>query len=144
MTRTYTDLRRLRTLEERFDYLSLRGTVGAETFGNERWANQNFYRSREWRQIRDIVNVRDNGCDLGIEDFPVQSVPRIHHMNPLTIEDIEEASDNLLDTEGLITTALQTHNAIHFGDGTLLPKVYVERRPGDTQLWEPIGRIPWQ
>lgn len=133
--RTYSDLRQLRTLEERFDYLELGGIVGESTFGFDRWINQQFYRSREWKLIRDEVIVRDQGLDLGAEDAPLRGAHLIHHMNPLTLEDIEEGSDNLLDPEFLITTSLRTHNAIHFGDRRQLPQPFVERRRGDTQLW---------
>lgn len=133
--RTYSDLRQLKTLEERFDYLELGGIVGESTFGFDRWINQQFYRSREWKLIRDEVIVRDQGLDLGAADAPLRGVHLIHHMNPLTLEDIEEGSDNLLDPEFLITTSLRTHNAIHFGDRRQLPQPFVERRRGDTQLW---------
>lgn len=135
MIRTYDELRRLPTLEERFDYLELGGKVGMSTFGFDRWINQQFYRSREWRQIRDHVLYRDQGFDLGAEDAPLLGAHVIHHMNPLTMEDFEESTDNLLDPEYLITTSLRTHNAIHFGDKELLPRPFVERRPGDTKLW---------
>lgn len=136
VTRTYTDLRRMRTLEERFEYLQLGGTIGVETFGFDRWINQQFYRSTEWKHVRDIVIARDNGMDLGTPDVPIQGSHLIHHMNPLSLEDFEEASDNLLDPEFLITTALRTHNAIHFGDRSMLRLTeFVERRPGDTVPW---------
>lgn len=135
MIRTYSDLRSLSTLEERFDYLELGGIVGESTFGFDRWINQQFYRSREWKLIRDEVIVRDQGLDLGAADAPLRGAHLIHHMNPLTLEDIEEGSDNLLDPEFLITTSLRTHNAIHFGDRRQLPQPFVERRRGDTQLW---------
>lgn len=133
--RTYSDLRRMRTLEERFDYLSLGGAVGASTFGFDRWVNQQFYRSAEWKQVRDVVIVRDNGMDLGSPDTPIRGPYVIHHMNPLTMQDFEESTDNLLDPEVLICTGLRTHNAIHFGDKSLLPQPFVERRPGDTVPW---------
>jgi hypothetical protein len=135
MIRTYSELRRLPTLEERFDYLELGGTIGTSTFGFDRWINQQFYRSREWKQIRDHVIYRDDGYDLGAEDAPIFGAHVIHHMNPLTLDDIEEATDNLLDPEYLITTSLRTHNAIHYGNKELLPQPFVERRPGDTKLW---------
>lgn len=135
MIRTYTDLRRLSTLEERFEYLELGGRIGETTFGFDRWINQQFYRSREWRQIRDHVIARDEGFDLGAEDAPLLGAHLIHHMNPLTLEDFEESTDNLLDPEFLITTSLRTHNAIHFGDKRQLPRPFVERSPRDTRLW---------
>lgn len=133
--RTYSELRRLDTLEERFDYLELGGTVGATTFGFDRWINQNFYHSREWRHIRNHVIARDQGYDLGTSDIPIRGAHLIHHMNPITLDDIEEATENLLDPEFLISTALRTHNAIHYGDRRQLPRPFVERTPGDTKLW---------
>jgi hypothetical protein len=135
MIRTYTELRKLPTLDERFDYLELGGRIGESTFGFDRWINQQFYRSREWKQIRNHVIARDLGFDLGAEDAPLLGAHLIHHMNPLTLEDIENATDNLLDPEFLITTSLRTHNAIHYGDKGLLPRPFVERTPGDTKLW---------
>lgn len=135
MIRCYTELAKLDTLSDRFDYLELGGIVGDSTFGFDRWINQQFYRSREWRQIRDHIIVRDNGFDLGAEDAPLFGAHLIHHMNPITLDDIENATDNLLDPEFLITTSLRTHNAIHFGDKSQLPRPFVERRPGDTKSW---------
>lgn len=135
MIRMYSDLRYRPTLEERFDYLSLGGRVGETTFGFDRWINQQFYRSREWRLIRNHVIARDNGFDLGAEDAPLVGAHLIHHMNPLTLDDIEEATENLLDPEFLITTSLRTHNAIHYGDKRQLPRPFVDRTPGDTRLW---------
>lgn len=135
MIRTYSDLRLLDTLEERYDYLELGGVVGESTFGFDRWMNQMFYRSREWKQIRHHVIVRDAGLDLGAADAPLLGAHLIHHMNPITVEQIEESSENLLDPEFLITTSLRTHNAIHYGDKSQLPWSFVERRPGDTRDW---------
>lgn len=135
MIRTYSELRRFDTLEERFDYLKLGGRIGETTFGFDRWMNQLFYRSREWKMIRDEVIVRDKGLDLGALDTPMRGAYLIHHMNPITLEDIEQSSDNLLDPEFLITTSLRTHNAVHYGDKQSLPRPFVERRPGDTKLW---------
>lgn len=135
MIRTYSELRNLHTLSDRFDYLELGGVVGESTFGFDRWINQQFYRSREWRLIRDHVIARDNGFDLGAEDAPILGAHLIHHMNPLTLEDFESSTENLLDPEFLITTSLRTHNAIHFGDKSQLPRPFVERSPGDTKLW---------
>lgn len=134
-SRRYSELRRLHTLEERFDYLNLRGEVGKATFGFDRWVNQQFYRSPQWRHSRDLVIVRDNGCDLGIEGHEIHSQLLVHHMNPITVEDLEHGADIVLDPEFLITTTQRTHNAIHYGDISLLPAPMVERRPGDTQLW---------
>lgn len=135
MIRTYSELQQFDTLEDRFEYLKLGGRVGETTFGFDRWINQMFYRSAEWKDVRNYVISRDEGLDLGAPDVPIIGAHLIHHMNPLTPEDIEEATDNLLDPEYLITTALRTHNAVHYGNASLLPKPYVERRPGDTRLW---------
>lgn len=133
--RSYSELRRLDSLEDRFNYLALSGRVGRSTFGFDRWMNQLFYTSREWRHIRHLVLSRDNGCDLGVEGYEIHSRPYIHHMNPLTREDITLGGPDLVDPEYLITTIHQTHNAIHYGDARLLPRPHVERRPGDTKLW---------
>lgn len=133
--RTYSELRRIEGFEERFEYLSLRGHVGQATFGFDRWINQQFYRSREWRRVRDFVVLRDNGCDLGVPGRDIHSQLVVHHMNPVTVEDFEGGSDWILDPEFLITTTHRTHNAIHYGDDSLLAKPFVERRPGDTRLW---------
>jgi hypothetical protein len=135
MTRTYSELRRLSTLEERYEYLALGGIAGESTFGFDRWINQRFYHSREWRLVRSEVIARDLGFDLGAEDVPIRGPHLIHHMNPLTLADIDEATENLINPEFLISTALRTHNAIHYGDKSLLPQPFVERRPGDTKLW---------
>lgn len=135
MLRTYSDLRGLSTLEERFEYLKLGATVGESTFGFERFINQEFYRSTEWRQAREVVRARELGNDLGVHDVPIRGNPVVHHMNPITMRDLEEASSNLFDPEGLICTSLITHNAIHFGNASLLPRPYVERSSGDTSLW---------
>jgi len=135
MIRTYSELRHFDSLEERYDYLRLGGLIGSSTFGFDRWVNQMFYKSREWRLVREEVIVRDMGYDLGAEDAPLLGAHLIHHMNPITLEDIEEGTENLLDPEYLITTSLRTHNAIHFGDKNQLPRPFVERTPGDTKLW---------
>ena len=133
--RSYSELRRLESFEDRFDYLSLGGTVGVHTFGFDRWVNQLFYHSREWSLVRDEVIVRDNGCDLGVPGYEIHGDLLVHHMNPIAIEDIENGEEWILDPEFLITTRHQTHNAIHYGDRNLLPKPPVERRAGDTKLW---------
>lgn len=136
MIRTYTELQLRDSLEDRFDYLSLGGVVGETTFGFDRWINQKFYTSREWKLVRNHVLSRDLGMDLGVEDSPILGAHLIHHMNPLTIDDIEGSTENLIDPEFLITTALRTHNAIHYGDRSkLLSRKLVERSPGDTKLW---------
>jgi len=133
--RTYRELVRLSSLDDRFDYLALSGEIGHSTFGYDRWANQAFYHSAEWRSVRSFVIVRDNGCDMALPEFPIRGAPQIHHMNPLTIEDIEEGSDNLLDPEYLVCVSHRTHNAIHYGDRSQLPRALVDRVAGDTRLW---------
>lgn len=133
--RTYSELRRLETIQERFEYLKLNGRVGDRTFGFDRWINQKFYTSTQWRHIRSHIIARDLGCDLGIEGYEIHSGLYIHHLNPMTKADIVEGDDSILDPEFLITTTLVTHNAIHYGDAKQLPRLMVERKPGDTKLW---------
>jgi hypothetical protein len=133
--RCYSELQGLRTINERFDYLVLRGAVGKSTFGFDRWLNQEFYQSREWRMAREAVIVRDLGCDLGIEGYEIYQGLLVHHMNPITPDDLVLGARTVLDPEYLITTSKATHNAIHYGDRTLLPLVPVDRRPDDTRLW---------
>lgn len=133
--RSYSEMRQLPTIEERYDYLRLRGKVGAPTFAHERWMNQRFYRSAEWRQIRHEVIARDEGCDLGVDGFEIYDQPYIHHMNPMVSSDLKHGNMDILDPEYLITVSMRTHNAIHYGDQSLLPPRLVERRPGDTKLW---------
>lgn len=135
MIRRYSDLASLHTLVDRFNYLALRGSTGQQTFGFDRYINQRFYASIEWKQVRHQVIVRDNGCDLGIEGYEIHSGLLIHHMNPLTANDITHGSESLVDPEFLITTTKLTHNAIHFGNERLLPQPHQERRPNDTKLW---------
>lgn len=135
MIRTYTELSRLHTFEDRFKYLALRGGVGNSTFGFERYVNQQFYASSEWKRARELVIIRDNGCDLGIDGHEIHDRLYVHHMNPMDPDDIFEGNRSVLDPEFLITTKHQTHNAIHYGDERLLPKPFVERRRGDTRLW---------
>jgi hypothetical protein len=134
-TRTYTGLRGLVTFEDRFDYLSLAGEVGAATFGFDRWINQQFYRSREWKQVRSLVIFRDEACDLGVQGYDIYGGLVVHHMNPVTPEDLEHGEEWVLDPEYLITTTHRTHNAIHYGDQSLIRRPPVERRAGDTKLW---------
>lgn len=135
MIRTYKELSRLDTFEERYHYLELKGILGQETFGFDRWMNQRFYRSREWKNVRDEVIVRDNGCDLGVPGYEIPTRLLVHHMNPVLPVDIQHGAYWILDAEYLITTSFQTHNAIHYGDATLLPRAPIERRSGDTTLW---------
>jgi hypothetical protein len=134
-TRSYSELSRLNTFQERYEYLSLQGEVGSQTFGFDRWINQQFYTSREWRYLRRDIIVRDNSCDLGIDGYDVHSRLIVHHMNPLVQFDIVHGTQNALDPEFLICTTHKTHNAIHYGDPSLLEKPYTPRRPGDTKLW---------
>lgn len=133
--RTYTELSRLHTFEDRYQYLKLDGTVGTSTFGFDRWVNQEFYRSREWKDVRNHVIVRDDGCDLGIPGYEIYVNLLIHHMNPISIQDLEHGNEWILDPNFLITTSHRTHNAIHYGDESLLPRGPVVRRFGDTKLW---------
>jgi hypothetical protein len=135
MTKRYSELIRYHTFEDRYSYLRLGGIVGASTFGFDRYINQDFYRSREWKQVRDQVIIRDNGCDLGIIGYDIHDAILVHHMNPMTADDVVDEEAWILDPEYLITTTNRTHNAIHYGDASLLPKGLVERRPGDTKLW---------
>lgn len=135
MIRTYLELRRLETFEERYKYLALRGVVGNSTFGFERYLNQRFYTSQQWRNLRHHIIVRDNGCDLGIDGYEIHERVIIHHMNPMTVEQVIDGDIDILDPNLLITTTHKTHNAIHFGDETLLPRRLTPREPGDTKLW---------
>lgn len=133
--RRYSELRRFETFEDRFDYLILRGEAFERTFGADRWINQEFYASRAWRRVRQAVVLRDNSCDLGVEGFDIHTDLLVHHMNPMSSRDIEDGADWILDPEFLITTTKRTHNAIHYGDASLLPRPFVERKAGDTKLW---------
>lgn len=134
--RTYKELSRIDDFYERFRYLQLRGEVGASTFGWERFLNQALYKSRRWRKIRDQVILRDDGCDLGHPDYQIRDRVIIHHMNPITLEDVEEERDEAFDPEFLVCTAPMTHNAIHYGDEKLLPSPLTVRKPGDTCPWK--------
>lgn len=133
--RTYSELITLQTFEERFEYLRLDGRVGEETFGFDRYLNQVFYKSKEWLQVRDQVIARDNGCDLGMEGHEIYSKILVHHMNPISKEDILQRSEWLLNPEYLICTIKNTHDAIHYGDQSLLITAPIERRPNDTCPW---------
>jgi hypothetical protein len=133
--RTYSELRQLKSFIERYHYLELRGILGERTFGFDRWVNQRFYKSPEWKHVRNQVIVRDNGCDLGIPGYEIHSGLLIHHMNPLSVEDVKHGEEWIVDPNFLITTSLQTHNAIHYGDENLLPRGPVVRKIGDTTLW---------
>lgn len=133
--RNYSELRRLQTFEERFDYLRLRGSVGHPTFGYERYINQRFYTSREWKQVRNEVIARDYGLDLGVDGYEIYDRIIIHHMNPMSPDDIIHDDDSILDPRYLITTTHRTHNAIHYGDRDQLFPLMAERSFGDTKLW---------
>jgi hypothetical protein len=133
--RTYSELSRLHTFDDRYQYLKLSGVVGESTFGFDRWINQKFYRSWEWKATRDAVIVRDNGCDLGIPGFEIHRGLLVHHMNPVSMNDIMHGEEWILDPNFLITTSQRTHNAIHYGDESLLPREPVTRKSGDTKLW---------
>lgn len=135
MDRDYATLSEIKGFTARFEYLRTYSQVGAATFGFERWINQTFYRSREWKLIRQEVIARDLGCDLGVRDHEITGTFIIHHMNPIDVKQIRHADDNILNPEFLISCSLRTHNAIHFGDETLLQIPYEPRRPGDTKLW---------
>lgn len=134
--RTYSELITIPTFEERFKYLQLNGEVGQDTFGFDRYLNQVFYRSPEWRRVRDQVIVRDNGCDLAHPEHEIFGRITIHHMNPVSLRDIEKRNEDILNPEYLISTTHATHNAIHYGDESLLPRDPVERRPNDTCPWK--------
>lgn len=133
--KTYSELSKLTTFEERYRYLRLGGRVGEETFGFDRWINQMFYKDPEWLKIRDEVIIRDNGCDLGIEGREIYSRIIVHHMNPITKADILDRSEFLLNPEYLICTVKNTHDAIHYGDENLLITLPMERSANDTCPW---------
>ena len=135
--RTYKEFSRLTTFEDRFNYLRLDGQVGKDTFGFDRIFNQRFYRSREWKACRDFVILRDNGCDLGAEGHEIYCQRIIiHHMNPISLDDIANSTDFLLNPEYLITTIHNTHNAIHYGDESLLITAPIERSKNDMCPWK--------
>ena len=136
MYRTYNELILLQTFEERFDYLRLNGQCSEITFGGHRLLNQMLYRSPQWQEVRRRVIIRDNGCDLGIKDRPINDQILIHHINPITIEQVTNFDPCIFDLNNLISVSKKTHNAIHYGDGTnLAPTNIIERKPGDTRLW---------
>ena len=135
MIKTYPELSRLETFEERFDYLKLQGILGVRTFGFDRWINQRFYKSQEWKTVRNMVILRDDGCDLGILGYEIHAGLIVHHMNPFSLDDIQHSESSLINPNFLITTSLRTHNAIHYGDENLLPRGPVVRERGDTTLW---------
>jgi hypothetical protein len=134
--RSYSELKILKTFEERYQYLKLDGNVGAETFGFDRYLNQILYKSRLWRDARNEVIIRDNGCDLGIDEYPLNFQIVVHHMNPINVFDIEKKSKYVYDPEYLICTDPKTHLAIHFSDEKLLNKKPIIRVPNDTVPWK--------
>ena len=136
MKRTYRELSKLLTFEERYRYLRLSGGVGKETFGFDRYLNQRFYSSAEWKRVRDVVIIRDNGCDLGIADRIIGGKILIHHMNPVSREDILSRNADLLNPNYLVCVSHTTHNAIHYGDESLLIVMPPERKPNDTCPWK--------
>jgi hypothetical protein len=135
MIKTYSELTRFYTFEDRLEYLFLPGMVGESTFGFDRYINQKFYTSKEWKDIRHYVIVRDEGCDLGIPGYEINGSVVIHHINPMASDDIVHGESWILDPEYLITTTKDTHNAIHYGNRSIIRPKYVERFPGDTKLW---------
>ena len=134
--RCYRELQRIPTFNERFEYLKLGGLVGESTFGFERYMNQMLYTSSKWRRLRNQIIIRDNGCDLGVEGFEIPEKIIVHHMNPMTVDDLKEFSEDVFNPEYLICVSQLTHNAIHYGDERLLPKEPVERKPRDTCPWK--------
>lgn len=135
--RTYSQLMSLPTFEERFKYLQLNGIVGTDTFGFDRYFNQRFYKSKEWKEIRKSIAIRDNGCDMGLADYPINGKILVHHMNPISLKDIEECSEYLMNPEYLICVSFDTHNAIHYGNEQIIRKKdIVERKPNDTAPWK--------
>lgn len=136
MIRTYSELSRLKTFKERYEYLRLDGVVGENTFGFDRYLNQAFYKSKEWKDIRRFVIIRDNGCDLGVEGYEIHTNIIIHHMNPIRQDDILSRTDLLMNPEYLITTTLNTHNAIHYGTEELLATAPISRAKNDTCPWK--------
>lgn len=135
MLRTYSELSRLQTFRERFEYLRLDGIVGVETFGFDRYLNQVFYNSDEWKAVRKTVIIRDKGCDLGMYGYDIHGKIIVHHMNPFSIDDVLHRKEELLDPKFLISTVLNTHNAIHYGDESLLPSAPIVRTRNDTCPW---------
>ena len=134
--KTYSELTKLTSFEERLNYLRLYGNIGYETFGHDRYINQMFYKSREWEHIRHEVIVRDSCCDMALPGFEIYGKVFIHHMNPLVINDIISSTENLLNPEYLITVSHSTHNLIHYGnDGSIKSSVIAERKPFDTCPW---------
>lgn len=139
--RTYAELMQIPSFMGRYDYLRLGGRVGQETFGFDRYLNQRFYHSEVWRSIRDFVITRDLGCDLGLDGYTIHGRIYIHHMNPVSVRDVRDYTDSLIDPEFLICVTHNTHNAIHYGDSSLLVTVPIERKPFDTCPWKTERRL---
>lgn len=135
MNKRYSDLKQLSTFEERFNYLKINGSIGIDTFGFNRYLNQDFYHSKEWKSLRQKVILRDKGCDLGIEGHEIVGKAIIHHINPITAEDIVNRDPKVFDMNNVILTNLQTHNAIHYGSIDSTAKDPIERKPNDTCPW---------
>ena len=135
MIRSYSELCKFQTLKERFDYLAMKKGIGVETFGFDRWLNQEFYASYEWKKFRRDIISRDNGNDMGLDGYPINGFIIVHHMNPITEEQLVHGDDCMFDPENVICVSTKTHNAIHYGDFRLLPQPLVERRPNDTVPW---------
>lgn len=133
--RCYRELIRLKTFDERFEYLKLKGIVGEATFGYDRYLNQLLYTSTKWRRIRRDIILRDNGCDLAVEGYDIPDTIIVHHMNPISVEDLIDFSEDVINPEYLICVSHNTHNAIHYGDRSLLTREPIERKPGDTCPW---------
>ena len=136
MTKSYLEMIQLPTFEERYEYLKLGGLVGEETFGYDRYLNQVLYRSSEWKRFRRDIILRDNGCDLACDGYDIIGKILIHHINPITIDDIMNRSSCLFDPNNVISTSLNTHNAIHYGDAELLMTGPIERTKNDTCPWK--------
>jgi len=135
MIKTYSELSKLTSLDKRYGYLKLSRSVGVKTFGSDRYLNQRFYKSIEWKRIRDLVIIRDAGFDLGVLGFSISGKILIHHMNPITVTNVKFRDEDILNPEFLISSSERTHQAIHFGDIKLLPELLIYRIPGDTNLW---------
>lgn len=135
MIRTYSELMSIRSYEDRYKYLRIGGVVGESTFGFDRWLNQILYKSDPWLEVRDEVISRDDGFDMGHLDYPINGRIIVHHMNPITVEDVLNRNPDIFNPEFLISVAKSTHDAIHFGDSSLLPQPVIERKPYDTSPW---------
>lgn len=138
MIKSYSELILMPDIKDRFDYLSIGGKVGEETFGCHRYLNQKFYTSSEWRRFRDQIIIRDNGCDLGADGFPITGKIYLHHINPISINSFYQSIEELMDPENVICVSYKMHNAIHYGDRSIFDGVYTEREKGDTILWQKI------